>query len=84
MSLIDLQNMNHLITDLAKINSGEWYNTTFDKCITNPETDFLCPLVLASDKTTLSDMGNLHVDAIFMTTSLFNIQVRFIDFVMYC
>ena len=54
----------------GKINSGVWYNTAFDICITNPETDFLCPLVLASDKTTLSDMGNLHVDAIFMTTSL--------------
>ena len=32
--------------------------------------------LLASDKTTISEMGNLQVDAIFMTTSIFNTQVR--------
>jgi hypothetical protein len=36
----------------------------------------LCPLILASDKTTLSDMGDLHVDAIFMSTSIFNFKVH--------
>lgn len=58
----------------GEINSGTWYNKAYDTCINDPEKDFLCPIVLANDKTTLSDMGDLHVDAIFMTTSIFNIK----------
>ena len=60
---------------LGEVNSGQWYKTAYSNCVTC-ETDFLCPLILASDKTTLSEMGDLHVDAIFMTSSLFNYQVR--------
>jgi len=59
----------------GEINSGTWYNKAYQTCIKNPVEDFLCPIVLASDKTTLSDMGDLHVDAIFMTTSIFDIKV---------
>jgi hypothetical protein len=65
-----------------EINSGTWYNKAYQTCIKNPEADFLCPIVLASDKTTLSDMGDLHVDAIFMTTSLFDIKVSAAHYVM--
>jgi hypothetical protein len=59
---------------LGEVNSGRWYHTAYDTCIEDPDTDFLCPLILASDKTTLSDMGDLHVDAIFMATSIFIIR----------
>ena len=59
----------------GEINSGTWYNKAYQTCIKNPEEDFLCPIVLANDKTTLSEMGDLHADAIFMTTSIFNIKV---------
>jgi len=59
----------------GEINSGTWYDTAYANCIENPNTDFLCPLVLASDKTSLSEMGDLHIDAIFLTTSLFNTHV---------
>ena len=62
---------------LGEVNSGKWYKTAYDNLIKDQENNFLCPLILASDKTTLSDMGDLHVDAIFMTTSIFNTQVRF-------
>ena len=48
---------------------------SLQKLYKNPESEFLCPLILASDKTTLSEIGDLHVDAIFMTTSIFNIKV---------
>jgi hypothetical protein len=61
---------------LGEVNSGRWYHTAYDTCIQDPDKDFLCPLILASDKTTLSDMGDLHVDAIFMSTSIFNFKVR--------
>ena len=54
---------------LGEVNSGQWYQNAFKNCIDNPEKDFLCPLILSSDKTTLSEIGNLHVDAIFMTLS---------------
>ena len=60
---------------LGEVNSGHWYKTAYNNLIDNLEKDFLCPLILASDKTTISEMGNLHVDAIFMTTSIFNTQV---------
>ena len=59
----------------GEINSRTWYGKAYQTCIQNPEEDFLCPIVLTIDKTTLSDMGDLHVDAIFMTTSIFNTKV---------
>ena len=59
----------------GEINSGTWYNKEYQSCIKDPEKDFLCPIVLASDKATLSYVGDLHVDAIFMTTSIFDIKV---------
>ena len=66
----------------GEINSGTWYDKAYQTCIKNPEADFLCPIVLASDKTTLLDMGDLHVDAIFMTTSIFDIKVSAAHYVM--
>ena len=59
----------------GEVNSGEWYQTAYANCIKDPEKDFLCPIILSNDKTTLSDIGDLHVDGIFMTTSLFNVEV---------
>lgn len=61
---------------LGEINSGLWYKNAYNHCISDPDTEFLCLIILASDKTTLSDMGDLHVDAIFLTTSIFDRKVR--------
>ena len=61
---------------IGEVNSGSWYGTAYNNCINDPNKDFLCPLILASDKTTLSEIGDLHVDAIFMSTSIFNIKVK--------
>ena len=61
----------------GEANSGMWYQNAYSNCVQDPDKDFLCPIILASDKTTLSDMGDLHVDAIFLTLSLFNVQVSF-------
>ena len=59
----------------GEVNSDTWYTTAYTNCIKDPNTDFLCPIILASDKTTLSEIGDLHMDAILMTTSLFNLKV---------
>ena len=67
----------------GEVNSGKWYNTAYDNCVKDPNTNFLCPIILANDKTTLSEIGDLHVDAIFMTTSLFDLKVSF-SFLLIC
>ena len=59
----------------GEVNSGDWYQTAYTNCIKDPDKDFLCPIISSNDKTTLSDIGGLHVDAIFMTTSIFNVKV---------
>lgn len=59
----------------GEVNSGIWYQNAYKNSVKDPEKDFLCPIILSSDKTTLSDMGDLHVDAIFLTLSIFNEKV---------
>ena len=61
---------------LGEVSSGTWYDIAYNKCITDANKDFICPFVFASNKTTLSQVRNLHVDAIFMTTSICIIQVK--------
>ena len=65
----------------GEVNSGIWYNTAYKNCMKDPSMDFLCPIILANEKTTISEIGDLHVDAIFMTTSLFNLKVSSIYFI---
>jgi hypothetical protein len=55
---------------LGEVNSGLWFDRAHQNMIKNPDKDFLCPLILDSDKTTLSEKGDLHLDAILMTTSM--------------
>lgn len=69
---------------LGEVNSGWWYNTAYNNMVQDPDNDFLCPLILSNDKTTISDMGELHVDAIFMTTSIFNTKVRYAAPIKFC
>ena len=61
----------------GEVNSGKWYQNAYNNCINDPEKDFLCPIIFSNDKTTLSDIGDLHVDGIFMTTSLLNNKVLY-------
>ena len=72
-----------LDNQFGEINSGSWYTTAYNNCINDPEKDFLCPIVLSNNKTTLLDMGDLSIDAIFMTTSLFDIKVSQLNFYKY-
>lgn len=59
----------------GEVNSGTWYTTAYNNCVKDPSKDFLCPIIFASNKTTISEIGDLHVDAIFMTLSLFDLKV---------
>lgn len=69
---------------LGEVNSSRWYNTAYNNMVQDPNNNFLCPLILANDKTTISEMGDLHVDAIFMTTSIFNTKVRYVVSIFFC
>src|SRR5687768_4105854 len=63
---------------VGEVNSGRWYDTAYNNLVKDKNKDFLCPLILANAKTTLSDMGDLHVNAIFMSSSIFNCQVSYL------
>jgi hypothetical protein len=60
---------------LGEVNSGVWYDKAYANLVTNPEKDFLCPIIFAMDKTVISEMAGLHVFVILFTTSIFNRKV---------
>ena len=43
--------------------------------VTDPDNDFLCPIILSMDKTTISNLGLLSVYAIMFTSSIFDLKV---------
>ena len=57
---------------LGEVNSGQWYQDTYDQMITNPDKEFLCPIVFAMDKTVISEISHLSVNVILFSTTLFN------------
>jgi hypothetical protein len=63
---------------LGDVNSGQWYQDTYDKVITDPTKDFLCPIIFAMDKTVISEISHLSVHVILFTTTIFNREVRVI------
>ena len=60
---------------LDEVNSGQWYQDTYDKAIHNPDTDFLAPIIFTMDKTVISEASHLSVYVILFTTSIFNRSV---------
>ena len=66
----------------GKVNSGSWYTTAYNNCIKDMKKDFLCPLILANDKTTISEISDLHVDAIFIPSSVLNLAVSSSNFLL--
>ena len=59
---------------LGKVNSDKWYQTAYQNCVTDSKADFLCPIILATDETVISDMENLHANAMSMPTFLFDFR----------
>jgi hypothetical protein len=68
---------------LGDVNSGQWYQDTYDKMITDPSNDFLCPIIFAMDKTVISEISHLSVHVILFTTTIFNCEVRGMLFCMF-
>ena len=60
---------------LGEINSALWYNNAYSNLVTDPNKDFLCPIIFAMDKTVISEMAGLSVFVILFTTTIFNRQV---------
>lgn len=62
--------------NLHEINSGKWYHDTYAARVTEPEQQFLCPIVFTMDKTVISEQPEYSVDAIHFTTSIFDMKTR--------
>ena len=56
---------------LDEVNSGQWYQDTYDQVINNPDKDFLAPIIFTMDKTVISEASHLSFYVILFTTSLF-------------
>ena len=59
---------------LGEVNSALWYNNAYSHLVTEPDKDFLCPIIFAMDKTVISEMAGLSVFVILFTTTIFNRQ----------
>jgi hypothetical protein len=64
---------------LDEVNSGQWYQDTYDQTIHDGDKDFLAPIIFTMDKTVISEASHLSVYVILFTTTVFNREVR-----LYC
>ena len=70
---------------LDEVNSGQWYQDTYDQTIRDGSKEFLAPIIFTMDKTVISEASHLSVFVILFTTSIYNRQVRLYCFsVCYC
>ena len=60
---------------LDKVNSGQWYQDTYDQDIHDFDKAFLAPIIFTMDKTIISKASHLSVYVILFTTSIFNRSV---------
>ena len=60
---------------LDEVNSGRWYQDTYDQLILNPDQEFLAPIIFTMDKTVISEASHLSVYVILFTTTIFNRKV---------
>ena len=67
---------------LGEVNSGSWYRQAYKNMVHNSSEDFLCPIIFAMDKTTISNMLSLHVYAVMFTTTISDFKVNF--WVLFC
>ena len=61
---------------LGEVNSGYWYQQAYERMVIDTNNDFLMPIILAMNKTTISSPTNLHVFAIMFTTTFFDWKTR--------
>ena len=60
---------------LGEVNSGQWYQDTYDRMVIDPDKDFLCPIIFAMDKTVISEISHLSVNVILFSTTIYNREV---------
>jgi len=65
---------------LTCVNSGQWYRKAYRKLVKDPSTDFLCPIIMASDEAKLSQGGNAGAWPLNFTLSIFNQSLRNLPF----
>jgi len=59
----------------SEILTGSWYQTACSTMITNPSKQFCCPIVIATDKTTISEKADYSSHPVFFTLAIFNKMV---------
>ena len=60
---------------LDEVNSGQWYQDTYDQTIRAGSNEFLAPIIFTMDKTVISEASHLSVFVILFTTSIYNREV---------
>jgi hypothetical protein len=60
---------------LGEVNSGQWYQDTYDQMINDSKKQFLAPIIFTMDKTVISEQSHLSVYVILFTTSIYNQEV---------
>jgi len=63
---------------LDEVNSGQWYQDTYDQNINDPSKEFLAPIIFTMDKTVISEASHLSVYVILFTTTIYNREVGLI------
>jgi hypothetical protein len=61
---------------LGEVNSGDHYQIAYAELVNNPGKDFLCPIIMYMDETTISLQSQISCHPVMFTTSIFNRQLR--------
>jgi hypothetical protein len=59
-----------------EVNSGSWYQSAYDRLITDKENEFLLPLILYVDKTGTDVMQRYGLEPVLFTTSVISLHKR--------
>lgn len=57
---------------LGEVNSGTWYNNTYETMVKDTSKDFLLPIIFAMDKTTILSTVQRSVYVIMFSTTIFD------------
>ena len=61
---------------LGEVNTGNHYQIAYAEMITNPDTNFLCPIIMYMDATTVSLQSQITSHPVMFTTTIFCRQQR--------
>ena len=62
--------------ELDEVNSGSWYQETYDRVISDPDNEFLFPIIFYVDKTGTDVMQHYGLEPLTFTTSVLNRTLR--------